>query len=715
VRERLLKSSLIGACLALGLGLTGGIADAAQAPTGAIRIEVVEAARPVAGATVSAGGSSAATDASGVATLALPPGPVSVTATKDGYEPATARVEVVAGAERTVRLVLTPKPTDQDQATVVASTRTGRRIGDQAVPVEVVGRDEIEEQMLMTPGNSVGLLDEIVGLRVQTTSPELGLAMVRIQGLRGQYTRLLSDGVPLYFDHPGGLALLQIPPMDLDRVEVIKGSASALFGANATAGVVNLLSRRPGKEPNREFLFNQSIEDATDGVLWIASPATGSWSRSLLVDAHKQNERDVDGDGWSDIAGYSRGAARQRVFWNNGRGRSASGTAGVTFEKRKGGSAFAHQDLETKVADGALSGQMPLGRYILAGTGTLYVQSRVRDFTDGREHDRREAATIELALRGSAPGQSWVAGIAVDWFTIRTPQPLLSAYVAPRGGIFVHDDLQVSPWLSVSGSARLDYSKGAGEALRVDNYFFSPRGSALVHGGPWSARISAGRSYYAPTPLMEETEAAGFARLTIDRLEIETARSMSADFAHETRASTVTLTAFHSQIDHPARIDRATYTLRTAAEPVVTRGVEIRGTARRAPFTVTGKYAYVQAREDGGRDVALAPQHSAGLVATAAVDSRSRVSVRVDFTGVQRLDANPYRSTSEPFALLGLLGEHRIGRFRVFVNAANLTDVHQTHWDPIARPARDVDGRWTVDAWAPLAGRLINGGIRVLF
>ena len=134
--------SLLGAGLALGLCLTGGIADAAQAPTGTIRVEVVEAARPVAGATVSAGGQSAATDASGVATLTLPPGPVSVTATKDGYEPATARVEVVAGAERAVRLVLTPKTTEQDQATVVASTRTGRRIDEQAVPVEVLGRGD---------------------------------------------------------------------------------------------------------------------------------------------------------------------------------------------------------------------------------------------------------------------------------------------------------------------------------------------------------------------------------------------------------------------------------------------------------------------------------------------------------------------------------------------------------------------------------------------
>ena len=405
----------------------------------------------------------------------------------------------------------------------------------------------------------------------------------RIQGCAAS-TRLLSDGVPLYFDHPGGLALLQIPPMDLDRVEVIKGSASALFGANATAGVVNLLSRRPGKEPNRELLFNQSTEDATDGVLWLASPAAGSWSRTLLVGAHKQNERDVDGDGWSDIAGYSRGAARQRVFWNNSRGRSASGTAGVTFEKRKAAARLRIRSSKPRPPTAPL-GQMPLGRYIPTGAATLYAQSRVRDFTDMNTTGVRRPPSSSRSA-ASAPRQSWGAGVAVDWFTIRTPTPLAWAYVAPRGGIFVHDDLHVAPWLSVSGSARLDYSKGAGEALRVDNYFFSPRGSALIHGGPWSARVSAGRSYYTPAPLMEETEAAGFARLTIDKpLEVETARSISADFAHETRASTVTLTAFHSQIDHPALIDRATYTLRTETEPVVSRGV---GSRHGAPGAVRG-------------------------------------------------------------------------------------------------------------------------------
>ena len=50
-----------------------------------------------------------------------------------------------------------------------------------------------------------------------------------------------------------------------------------------------------------------------------------------------------------------------------------------------------------------------------------------------------------------------------------------------------------------------------------------------------------------------------------------------------------------------------------------------------------------------------------------------------------------------------------------FVNGENLGNVKQTHWDPLLRPTRGVDGRWTVDAWGPLDGRNINGGVRVQF
>ena len=72
----------------------------------------------------------------------------------------------------------------------------------------------------------------------------IGTSKFRIQGLRGRYTQILSDGLPLYGEATG-LGPLQIPPMDLGRVEVIKGAASALYGSSALGGVINLISRRP--------------------------------------------------------------------------------------------------------------------------------------------------------------------------------------------------------------------------------------------------------------------------------------------------------------------------------------------------------------------------------------------------------------------------------------------------------------------------------------
>ena len=96
-------------------------------------------------------------------------------------------------------------------------------------------------------------------------------------------------------------------------------------------------------------------------------------------------------------------------------------------------------------------------------------------------------------------------------------------------------------------------------------------------------------------------------------------------------------------------------------------------------------------------------------------NENGRLGVEVYLTGRQRVEANPYRETSEPYVVLGVLAERRFGRIRLFVNAENLTGGRQSRWDPLLRPTRNVDGRWTVDAWAPVDGRVINGGVRVQF
>ena len=125
----------------------------------------------------------------------------------------------------------------------------------------------------------------------------------------------------------------------------------------------------------------------------------------------------------------------------------------------------------------------------------------------------------------------------------------------------------------------------------------------------------------------------------------------------------------------------------------------------------------MKAREsvDGIRyDVAHTPRHNFGLVGMAENED-GRLGIEVYYTGRQRLEANPYRDVSKPYVVVGILAEKRIGPLRLFINGENLTGVRQTRWDPILRTDRAVDGRWTVDAWAPLEGRVINGGVRIQF
>src|SRR6187200_962569 len=194
----------------------------------------------------------------------------------------------------------------------VSATRTDRRLQDEPLRVEVIDREDIEEKALMTPGSVAMLLSETSGLRVQTTAPSLGAANVRIQGLRGRYAQLLADGLPLYGSGGDSLGLLQVPPLDLGQVEVIKGAASALYGPAALGGIINLVSRRP-REAETEALVNVTSQAGLDGTFWTASAPVDGRSWTLLTGFHGQRRQDLDDDGWSDLPSFARAVVRPRV------------------------------------------------------------------------------------------------------------------------------------------------------------------------------------------------------------------------------------------------------------------------------------------------------------------------------------------------------------------------------------------------------------------
>jgi iron complex outermembrane receptor protein len=695
----------------------------AEPQNASIRVEVRGGGSAIPGAAVVVNGVASTTDDRGVASTTVMPGRVEIVVAKEGFEPVSLSVEVRAGEERTIPIDLNPQ-TEIAEHVTVSATRTDRGLEDQPMRVEVLDREEIDEKLMMTPGDIVMMLNEMGGMRVQATSPSLGAVSVRIQGMRGRYTRFLSDGLPLFGEQVGSLGLMQIPPVDLGRVEVIKGVASSLYGAGAMGGVVNLVSRRPGVKPERQLLLNRSMRGATDADFWYSTPLSDRWGMTLLATANGQQRTDADGDGWADLPKHARAVVRPRFFWDDHAGRTFFATAGATWEDRTGGTMPGTalsaaggpyiEALDTRRFDVGSAFQTLAGNgYVWSARGSWSGQRQNHDFGGIIERDRHDTGFGELTVRRAIARHTLIGGIAIEHDRYQPIDLPHFSYTFTVPGVFVQDDVDVAAWLAISASARLDRHSAYGT-------FVSPRLSGLVRRGGWSSRLSYGTGFFAPTPLTEETEAAGLTRLTvIGPLAAERGRSASFDVTRRSGPFSTTLTLFRSSVSDPVEVERADrFLLRNLPDPTTNTGVEAVGIWRSEDFSLVANYAYVRSREasEAGRvDVPLTPRHSIGLDAAWEWEGAWRLGIEWFYTGAQRLEANPYRDESRPYNVFGVLATRRVGHALLFINGENLTDVRQTKWDPVIRPTRGVDGRWTVDAWAPLDGRNINGGVRWSF
>jgi outer membrane receptor for ferrienterochelin and colicins len=701
-----------------------------QGQVATIRVQVRAAEKPVEDAEVLVAGATHQTDSSGSVTLTVMPGKVELTVVKAGYVVTTATVQVVAGSQQDIVVDLQPEPTVEETVTVVASTRTDKRVDDQPMRVEVVPGEEVQEKLMMTPGDVSMLLNETNGLRVQTTSPSLGGANVRIQGLRGRYTQILADGLPLYGGQTGSIGLLQIPPMDLGQVEVIKGVASALYGMSAIGGVVNLMSRRPpNKDHEAEVLLNQTSHAGTDVVSWFAAPLGTYWGYTFVGGGHFEERSDLDSDGWTDLPMYRRVVARPRLFWEDGRGKSLLLAVGGMAEERKGGTmpgfkmpdgqSF-EENLDTKRVDAGAVLRIPTSNgvvFSVRGSGTH--QAHTHTFGPVIERDTHNTLFGEVAATGTAGRHTWVAGAALNYerYDSRDVPRFNYTYTVP--GVFVQDDFTPAKWFTVSASARVDRHNEFG-------MFASPRLSVLWRpSGRWTVRVSGGRGYFAPTPFTEETEATGLSRVApLGKLDAERADSVSADVTWSVTPFEVTATFFYS------RIKRALAVVETGASdfPIAivnangltqTRGTELIARRHVEGFDLILTHMYLWSTEPnpdapGLREIPLNPRHAATFDLLREIGP-ARVGFEVFYTGRQSLDDNPFRDRGFPHVLFGGLIDWAVGRSRIFLNVENLGDVRQTREDPLVRPIRAPDGRWTVDAWAPLEGRTFNGGVRIRF
>ncbi len=701
--------------------VAGLVADGVQAQTVTVTLRVESVRGPVEGARIRSSSASALTNVNGEVLLRLTLGEHGIEADRIGFSPALVTLFLTEARDTTVTVFL-EEVAVETEGLVVTSGRTERRIEEEPLRIEAVSREEVEEKLLMTPGDIAMLLNETAGLRVQPTAPSLGGASVRIQGLRGRYTQILTDGMPLYGGQAGALGPLQVPPMDLERVEVIKGAASALYGPTALGGVVNLISRRPDRA--RELILNQSTLDGTDVVGWLADEWSERWGYTLLASAHRQDYADVNADGWADVPSFQRYSIRPRLFWNDGRGGSAILTVGGMIEDRSGGTlpgsltpaGTPHgESLDTRRIDAGFSGRKVFSdRRVLSIRASGSLQRHDHRFGEVGEEDEHRTGFAEIALSGQDGRHLWVVGAAVqdDAYEHFDLPGFSFGYTVPA--LFAQDEVDAADWLTFAGSLRYDEHSRFGGSL-------SPRLSALVRASGWTARVSGGLGFFAPTPFTEEVEAVGLRRLTEpEAWTEERARSVMMDVGRSLGPVEVNVSAFSSTIDDPLQTLRngdGTLTIRNAPTGSVdTWGTEAFAAFRKGPWRLIGSHAFLRSTEPspqagGRREVPLTPSHSVGVVGAYEREGWGRVGLEAYYTGRQELDDDPYRTRSRRHFILGFLIDRRFGRFRVFLNAENVLDTRQTRWDPLLRPSRTPDGRWITDVWAPLEGRAFNGGV----
>ncbi|HEU5181965.1 MAG TPA: TonB-dependent receptor [Candidatus Polarisedimenticolia bacterium] len=713
--------------LAVGLGLLAAVSPILAQESGSVLVRVRNGVAPIPSADVHSDDVTVRSDERGEARLTLPAGEHEVTVIRAGFESATVKATVKPG-EETVMVVQLREQRLEDTVTVVSSSRGATLVADEPIRIEAVPQEEIEENQSLAPGNLSTLLTELGGVRVQMTVPSLGGSELRLQGLPGRYTQVLHDDLPLYGDTPDAFTLMQAPPLDLARVELIKGTASALYGGSAIGGVMNLVSRRPGSES--AGLISQSSQRATDALGFFASPASGRWGFTLLGSAHRQELFDVDGDDWGDLAGYRRATLRPRLFWDDGTGDSLLATIGAMGEDREGGTVKGgvtpagdsfEDTLDTRRYDAGTVAQILTDRGLLVGMrGMLQRISSDRSLDDVPENEVRDTGFAEVSLAGSAHANTWTVGAAWNGerLDMRQRDDLDYRYSTPA--LFAQDEIGFSEKLRVAVSGRLDFQN-------VYGTFFDRRVSVLFRpGGGMSFRISTGTGYSLPIPITERTEEVGLRRVApLAALDPERARSASLDVGWGHGAWELNGTLFASRVEHALQtVDSTalpgTVEVRNAPDPLQTYGSELLVRYSHGPWHAIGSYTYTHSEESdpagsGLREAPLTPRHAGELALIVESEARGRIGGEISYVGAQSLEEDPYRSTSQAYWTINILGELRISEAHIFFNAENLTDFRQTRHDPLLLPVQSPEGTWTTDVWAPLEGRTFNAGVRLDF
>ncbi|MBB4079845.1 outer membrane receptor for ferrienterochelin and colicins [Lewinella aquimaris] len=241
-------------------------------------------------------------DLNGKFTIAgLPAGLHTLEVRMVGYSVYRRPVEIRAGQDTVLSIELVQHMSALDEV-VVTATRTEKRRTDAPVIVSLVNSKQLERAAANTLSDGLSFQP---GLRVETDCQTCNYTQLRMNGLQGGYSQILINGRPIFSPLTGLYGMEQIPVNMIERIEVVRGGVSALYGSSAVGGTVNVITRIPVKNDYRLTGTYQSVGGRTADKI-LAGNATlvnsgGNAGATLFFNKRNRGLYDANGDNFSEL------------------------------------------------------------------------------------------------------------------------------------------------------------------------------------------------------------------------------------------------------------------------------------------------------------------------------------------------------------------------------------------------------------------------------
>ncbi|MEP6262528.1 MAG: TonB-dependent receptor [Gillisia sp.] len=658
----------------------------------------------------------------------IPNGPQVIIFSFLGYTSQSLNLNFPLEEEMTFEIRLEPKGEEMD-AVIIAATRSRRTIADLPTRVEVLSGEELEEKGNMKPGDIRMLLNETTGIQTQQTSATSYNSSIRIQGLEGKYTQLLKDGFPLYSGFSGGLSLLQIVPLDLRQVEVIKGSASTLYGEGAISGLVNLVSRTPGEERQLNFLINGTSALGLD-LSGFYSEKFGKLGTTVFTSYNLGTPYDPSDEGFTAIPKFRRLTINPRMFYDLTERSSLELGINTVIEERIGGDIdfikgnpvenpyFEKNNTERITTRAAFNTSFNNGAYLTLKNSFSFFERSI-EIPDYRFSGDQFASFNEASYTFGNRELEWILGgnFWIDRFEqkeVINGRPVDYNYITL--GAFLQNTWKLSEIISLETGLRTDYHNEFG-------LFVLPRFSLLANFNPqWTARLGGGLGYKTPTVFTEDAERVQFKNVLPLDVENTTAESsIGGNFDVNYRSSlfeTIDFTGnvllFYTRVQDPVVLMNTFPNVLEYLQPdgfIDTQGIEANFTFGYNDFKLFTGYTFADVnRHYNGitTQMPLVATHRLNNVLMYEVEEKWKIGLEGYYFGKQQLTDG---RVGEQYWIFGLMMERLWEDFSLFLNFENFTDTRQSRFDPIFTGSRS--NPQFEDIFAPVDGFVINGGIKI--